>query len=129
MFYSLDEIVYAKFQTFISTGMARRAENVKCVYPSSKSCSKSLENLERIQRLVSVKPPMCHNTDTMWHTKNHIPRYTSLTTNKSIPKFSALRLKRSGQGTGYGERKKKTKGTEISTGPTASSRHSKNASI
>ena len=48
---------------------------------------------------------MCHNTDTMWHTENRIPRYTSLTTTKSIPKFSALRLKRSGQGTGYGERK------------------------
>ena len=29
MFYSMSEIVYAKFQTFISSGMARRAENVK----------------------------------------------------------------------------------------------------
>ena len=48
-----------------------------------------------------------------------------MTTTKSIPKFSALRLKRSGQGTGYGERNK-TKGSKISTGPTTSSRHSKN---
>ena len=70
--------------------------------------SKSLENLEQIPRLVSVKPPMYHNTDTMWHTENRIPRYTSLTTAKSIPKFSVLRFKRSGQGTGYGERKEKS---------------------
>ena len=92
--------------------------------------------------LVSVKPPMCHNTDTMWHKENRIPRYSSLNTIKSIPKFSALRLKRSDQDTGYGERKtkathfntgpttssrhSKNKGTEISTGPTTSSRHSKN---
>ena len=47
-----------------------------------------------------------------------------MTTTKSIPKFSALRLKRSGQGTGYGERNK-TKGSKISTGPTTSGRHSK----
>ena len=47
---------------------------------------------------------MCHNTDTMWHTENRIPRYKPQTTTKSIPKFSALRLKRSGQDTGYGER-------------------------
>ena len=50
-----------------------------------------------------------------------------MTTTKSIPKFSALRLKRSGQGTGYGERYIPTyhKGTHFSTGPTTSSRHSK----
>ena len=47
---------------------------------------------------------MCHNTDTMWHTENRIPRYKPQTTTKSIPKFSALRLKRSSQDTGYGER-------------------------
>ena len=47
---------------------------------------------------------MCHNTDTMWHTKNRIPRYKPQTTTKSIPKFSALRLKRSSQDTGYRER-------------------------
>ena len=29
MFYSMNEIVYAKFQTFISPGMARKGENVK----------------------------------------------------------------------------------------------------
>ena len=112
--------------------------------------SKSFENLERIQRIVSGKPPMCHNTDTMWHTENRIPWYKPQTTTKSIPKFSALRLKRSGQDTGYGERMKKTKlkalilvlgllqvvgtvkktkGTEISTGPTTSSRHSKNLKL
>ena len=50
------------------------------------------------------------------------------TTTKSIPKFSALRLKRSGQDTGYGERMK-TKASEISTGPTTSSRHSKNLKL
>ena len=66
--------------------------------------SKSLENLERIRRLVSLKPPMCHNTDTMRHTENRIPRYKPQTTTKSIPKFSALTLKRSSQDTGYGER-------------------------
>ena len=66
---------------------------------------KSLENFERIQRLVSLRPPMCHNTDTMWHTENRIPRYKPQTTTKSIPKFSALRLKRSSQDTGYGDRK------------------------
>ena len=101
-------------------------------------------NFERIQRLVSLKPPMCHNTDTMWHTENHIPRYKPQTTTKSIPKFLALRLKRSSQDTGYGDRKHaklrtvrlvlgllqvvgtvKTKASEISTGPTTSSRHSK----
>ena len=96
--------------------------------------------------LVSGKPPMCHNTDTMWHKENRIPRYTSLATTKSIPKFLVLRLKRSNQDTGYGERKTKgthlvlgllqvfgtvkkqpkTKGTHFSTGPTTSSRHSKN---
>ena len=54
--------------------------------------------------LVSLKPPMCHNTDTMWHTENRIPRYKPQTTTKSIPKFSALRLKRSSQETCYGER-------------------------
>ena len=105
-----------------------------------------MENLERIQRLVSLKPPMCHNTDTMWHTENRIPRYKPQPTTKSIPKFSALTLKRSSQDTGYGERmhaKKlrpvrlvlgllqvvgtvKTKATHFSTGPTTSSRHSKN---
>ena len=90
---------------------------------------------------------MCHNTDTMWHTENRITWYKSQTTTKSIPKFSALRLKRSRQDTGYGERMqkkqlrevilvlgllqvvgtvKKTKGTHFSTGPTTSSRHSKN---
>ena len=72
---------------------------------------------------------MCHTTDTMWHTENRIPRYKPQTTTKSIPKFSALRLKRSSQDTGYEERMracKKTKGTHFSTGPTTSSRHSKN---
>ena len=89
--------------------------------------SKSCENLERIPILVSVKPPMCHNTDTMWHKENRIPRYKPQTTTKSIPKFSALRLKRSSQDTGYGDRMHacKTKDSEISTGPTTSSRHSK----
>ena len=67
--------------------------------------SKSLEHLEKIPRLIFVKPPMCHNTNTMWHAENRIPRYTSLTTTKSIPKFSALRLKRSKQDTEHGERK------------------------
>ena len=86
--------------------------------------SKSFENLERIPLLVFVKPPMCHNTDTMWHIENRIPRYTSLTTTKSIPKFSALRIKRTKQDTEHGERK--TKGSHFSTGPTTSSRHSKN---
>ena len=66
---------------------------------------------------------MCHNTDTMWHIENRISRYTSLTTTKSIPKFSALRLKRTKQDTEHGERK--TKGSHFSTGPTTSSRHSK----
>ena len=70
---------------------------------------------------------MCHNTDTMWHKENRIPRYTSLATTKSIPKFLVLRLKRSNQDTGYGERK--TKGTHFSTGPTTSSRHSKNLKL
>ena len=69
---------------------------------SNKLFSKSLENLERI--LVSLKPPMCHNTDTMWHTENRTPRYKPQTTTKSIPKFSALKLKRSSQDTRYGER-------------------------
>ena len=89
--------------------------------------AKSFENLERIPGLVSVKPPMCHNTDTMWHKENRIPRYKPQSTNKSIPKFSALRLKRSSQDTGYGDRMHacKTKDSEISTGPTTSSRHSK----
>ena len=64
----------------------------------------------------------------MWHTENRIPRYKPQTTTKSIPKFSALRLKRSSQDTGYGERKK-TKGTHFSTGPTTSSRHSKNLKL
>ena len=41
----------------------------------------------------------------MWHTENRIPRYKPQTTTKSIPKFSALRLKRSSQDTGYGDRK------------------------
>ena len=40
----------------------------------------------------------------MWHTENRIPRYKPQTTTKSIPKFSALTLKRSSQDTGYGER-------------------------
>ena len=151
--------------------MDRRAENVKLwwchsnltryyvensgvrkyfkMYFHLTSCfSKSLENLELIPRLVSVKPPMCHNTDTMWHTENRIPRYKPQITTKSIPKFSALRLKRSIQDTGYGERMHaklkalilvlgllqvvgtvKTKGSEISTGPTTSSRHSKNLKL
>ena len=69
--------------------------------------SKSLENLERIPMLVSVKRPMCHNNDTMWHTENCIPRYKPQTTTKTIPKFSALALKRSRQYTGYGERMQK----------------------
>ena len=87
---------------------------------------------------------MCHNTDTMWHTENRIPRYKPQTTTKSIPKFSALRLKRSSQDTGYGERMHaklkalilvlgllqvvgtvKTKATHFSTVPTTNSRHSK----
>ena len=87
---------------------------------------------------------MCHNTDTMWHIENRIPRYKPQTTTKSIPKFSALTLKRSSQDTGYGDRMQKklkalilvlgllqvvgtvkTKGTHFSTGPTTSSRHSK----
>ena len=40
--------------------------------------------------------------------------------------IAVINLKRSGQGIGYGERKKiqKTKGTHFSTGPTTSSRHS-----
>ena len=29
MFYSMNEIVYSRFQTFISSGVARRAEYVK----------------------------------------------------------------------------------------------------
>ena len=66
--------------------------------------SKSVENLERIQRLVSLKPPMCHNTDTMWRTENRISRYKTQPTTKSIPKFLALTLKRSSQDTGYGDR-------------------------
>ena len=107
---------------------------------------------------------MCHNTDTMWHTENRIPRYKPQMTIKSIPKFSTLRLKRSSQDTGYGERmhvKLKpvrlvlgllqvvgtvelkalilvlgllqvvgtvtAKGTHFSTGPTTSSRYSKNS--
>ena len=67
----------------------------------------------------------------MWHTENRIPRYKPQTTSKSIPKFSALRLKRSGQDTGYGDRMHacKTKDSEISTGPTTSSRHSKNLKL
>ena len=82
----------------------------------------------------------------MWHIENRIPRYKPQTTTKSIPKFSALTLKRSSQDTGYGDRMQKkklkalilvlgllqvvgtvkTKGSEIRTGPTTSSRHSKN---
>ena len=60
---------------------------------------------------------MCHNTDTMWHTENRIPRYKPQTTIKSIPKFLALRIKRSNQDTGYGERMQvKTKGTHLVLG-------------
>ena len=56
----------------------------------------------------------------MWHTENRIPRYKPHTTIKSIHKFSALRLKRSGQDTGYGERMHacKTKASHLSAGPT-----------
>ena len=77
--------------------------------------------------LFSVKPPMYHNTDTMWHTENRKPRYKPQTTTKSIPKFSAHRIKRSSQDTDYGDRMhaKKTKASHFSTGPTTSSRHSK----
>ena len=56
-----------------------------------------------------TKPPVCHNSDTMWHIENRIPRYKPQTTTKSIPKFSALRLKRSSQDTGYGDRMQKKK--------------------
>ena len=38
-------------------------------FSSTKLFAKYLENLERIPRLVSVKPPMCHNTDAMCHKK------------------------------------------------------------
>ena len=136
------------------------------VSPSTKLISKYLENLERIQTLVSGKPPTCHNGDTMCLTKNRIPRCTPQTFTKFITKFSALTIKRSVQDTSYGARmkKKQTKqkyikalilvlgllqvvGTVIkalilvlsllqvvgtvkshsfSTGPTISSRHSKN---
>ena len=63
----------------------------------------------------------------MWHIKNRIPRYKPQTTTKSIPKFSALTLKRSSQDIGYEEHlhANKTKGTHFSTGPTTSSRHGK----
>ena len=58
--------------------------------------------------------------------KNYrIPRYQSLVNTTLFKRIVSLNLSRVGQGTGYGERKKKLKGTEISTGPTTSSQHSK----
>ena len=117
-------------------------------FQSNKLFSKSRENLERIRRIVSLKPPMCHKTDTMWHIENRIPRYKPQTTTKSIPKFKSLGLKRSSQDTGYGERMiaklkalilvlglllvvgtVKSKATHFSTGPTTSSLHSKNLKL
>ena len=90
--------------------------------------SKYLENFERIPRLDSEKPPMCHNGDTVCWTKNRIPRCTPQTITKFITKFSSLTIKRSVQDTGYGARMHacKNKGTHFGTGPTTSSRHSKN---
>ena len=67
----------------------------------------------------------------MWHTENRIPRYKPQITINFIPKFSAIRLKRSSQDTGYGERMhaKKTKGTHFSTRTTTSSRQSENLKL
>ena len=89
--------------------------------------SKYLENLEPIPRLVSEKPPTCHNGDTVCRTKNRIPRCTPQTITKFITKFSALTIKRSGQDTSYGARI--NKGTHFSTGPTTSSRHSNKKTV
>ena len=65
-------------------------------------------------------PQLRHNVSD----KNRIPRCTPQTITKFITKFSALTIKRSDQDTGYGARM--NIGIHFITGPTTSSRHSKN---
>ena len=72
----------------VITGKVVELEIFQNVFPSTKLFSKYLENLERIPQLVSVKPPMCHNTDTIWHTKNRTPGYTPQTTTKYNSNYS-----------------------------------------
>ena len=101
-------------------------ENIsKCIFVY-KLVSKYLENLERIPKLASVKPPISHNTDTMGHanivsgvhTSDHHQAHSQISSsyNQTVRLGHQLRSTYAC---------KKTKGTHISTGPTSSSRHSK----
>ena len=48
--------------------------------------------LDETPGLISEKPPVCHNSDTMCHVKNRIPRCISIPTFQVNPKVSALNL-------------------------------------
>ena len=49
-------------------------------------------HMARIPRLVSEKPPTCHNDDTVCRTKNRIPRCTPQKITKFITKSSDLTI-------------------------------------
>ena len=49
-----------------------------------------MRNLDQTPRLISEKPPVCHNSYTMCDIRKRIPRCTFITSFKIIPKVSAL---------------------------------------
>ena len=62
-----------------------------------------MENLDQIPRLVSKKPPVCHNGDKMCRTKNSISRCKLDVFYEGTSKIWSLNLSRCGQDTVYGE--------------------------
>ena len=65
--------------------------------------------------LVSEKPPVCHNRDTMCRTKNRIPKCTLDSYYKVKYKIWVLNLQRCAQETNHGENKYILTGQKYST--------------